>query len=316
VAYQFNWTTEIYSHGYWLRKWLGWPEWLPFPAYLEHGVSLDSYHAKHELANNFRIHFYWSDHKKRYASHAFPRSRRTFIQVPHPFLYLKNSKFTFPSSSRNGLLVFWPHTTSSIGYSDDYIDSYLIFLASLSGKYNRIDVCVSSHDIISPWVSKIEERYNIVSAGDKFSKLFGERLFALLDQYEFATSPIGGSEVAYCVMMGVKYFVDGPVPSYRNVADENFPLGDIMFRSMLFSALSETKKMILAPEHVNSFARKVEFYEPLLGVSANPSRVKLLSMLFIELLRLSLSTKYGIFIFKHYVKAVIHIARRPLSHSS
>lgn len=302
ATYRFHWSTELYGHGRWLRAWLGWPEWLPFPAYCDHGVSHDSDHAPHELQNEFRIHLFWSDYKSRYAAQRSPWDRRRYIQAPHPYLYLRLRRFRMPNPNRQGLLVFWPHGTPLYKYPSSYVENYIAFLESIRPNYGSMKICLAWNDRAEPWVSLLKERFEVVTAGDSMAPEFAERLLALINQHEVATSPTAGSQVHYCTMMGVHYFIDGPVPTYTNLGDPNIPAGRGENRSMRFNALQETVVELYAAEHLSRWTKKVELTERLLGVSANPSRFSIKVELLLELFRLSLFTSHGIKMLAYFIR--------------
>jgi hypothetical protein len=299
--YAFNWCIEAYGHGKWLRSWLGWPQWLPLPAYSDHGVSLDSYHAIHEIQNEFRIHFFWSVYKQLYASQKSITDKRNYIQIPHPYLHLKLERYRHPNSNRSGLLVFWPHTTSKYTYDDSYVSKYLEYLAELRNEFHDICICIAFHDLHAPWAGQVMAEHRVVSAGDYMSPDFPERLFSLIDQYEFATSPWGGSQAYYCTMLGVKYFIDGPKPQYVNLGDPNIPESDGLNRSMRFNAMTERNLAVFAKSNLNKWLDKVELTESLLGASANPSRFGIKLQLAVEMVRLLTMTRHGYRLPGYYV---------------
>jgi hypothetical protein len=314
MTYHFNVPVECYGHGRWIREWVGWPQWIPFPAYSDHGVSLDSYHAPHEVDNEFLIHFFWSDYKQQYSFQIDAYNKRRFIQIAHPYLTLKNRKFRFCSADRSGLLVFWPHTTPGYTYSADYIDEYLDYLLSIKNRFSQINICIACIDLEAPWISKIKARFNTVTAGYPLDPLYPERLLSLIDAHEYATCPRGGSQVAYCTMMGVKYFIDGPVPIYQNIGDPNIPEGNGLNRSMRYNSLTEQLRNIFSKDNIESWQSKVAFIEPLLGVSANPNRLILRIYLAAELIRLLAFTKHGSLALKYYLRSASRLIRKGLKH--
>jgi hypothetical protein len=296
--YRFNWAVELYGHGHWTRRWLRWPEWLPFPAYSDHGITYEGPLAKHERENEFRYHFLWSDRRAAYARN--DTSGKRVLHIPHPYITLRETLFPLPASDRQGLLVFWPHTTSAVYYEESYVKDYLSFLDSVRPDYSDVNVCIAYNDLQQPWLADIEDRYPVVTAGNSMDLQFPERLFELIDRYEFATSPTVGSQLFYCHLLGVKYFIAGPEPEYTNQGDPNLTAGKIVHRSMLGSALVQQARLLFSADKVQESIEKTEFVEQMLGVGSTPDRKRIRAQLLLELFRLAVFSRHGPRMLGHY----------------
>jgi len=317
--YPFSPRLELYSHGKYLRKWLGWPQWLPLPAYSDHGVSLDCYHAKHEEKSEYLSHFYWSLHKFKYSSIRSSLFKRYFF-VPHPYYQLlfefKNSSLTCQNDS--GLLVFWPHTTSKYYYNAEYVSAYLKYIRDFAPSYENIDICISSNDYSQPWLNEIKSSgFPVVTAGSSRSPLFAARLFDLISKYQYATSPLGGSQVFYCTMLGLKYFIGGPKPNYFNHGDENIPIGNGLNRSMAFNSNIQMQEVLFSQENIDCWSDKVSFTEELTGISSQTfsNKIFINLLLAFDFLRLSLLSLHGIKMFLWYSAHLLRITYTTLIRS-
>jgi hypothetical protein len=67
--------------------------------------------------------------------------------------------------------------------------------------------------------------FPLVTAGNALSTNFVDRFYDLVKDYAYATSQTWGSQVAYCVELGVPYFFMGERPELLNISDKNLPKG-------------------------------------------------------------------------------------------
>ena len=178
-----------------------------------------------------------------------------------------------------------PHTTNSLQYEKPYVSKYLEFLSSLEPNFDRVDVCIASNDLTQSWLHLISEKFNVVTAGSSLQPEFPEKLFALIDSYEYATSPNAGSELFYCHIMGVNYFVDGPYPPYFNSGDENISFG--LYSPESFTGLHKYEKLyqkeLFSYSNINKFYReKTAYVKKHLGFDAKVNRFYLFLLLFLD----------------------------------
>ena len=277
----FNWTTALYRHGDLIKKFLMWPSWLPLPAYISHGVAISPYFDRHELNNNFLVNLHYGERPYWQIKSPF----KVFFQIPHPYLILHREMFSLPSPGRKGLLVFWPHTTPSLQYEKSYVSEYLEFLCSIEPNFDRVDVCIASNDLSQPWLDLISEKFNIVTAGSSLQPEFPEKLFALIDSYQYATGPEGGSELFYCHIMGVNYFVDGPISPYFNSGDENIVPG--WYTSESYAGLhkyeqSYQKELFSYPNLHKLYREKTAYVKKHLGFNAKVNKFYLIFLLLLD----------------------------------
>lgn len=219
-----HWTSEIYSFGKCLRFWTKYPYALPLFVYSDHGVGLHSHLFQHELENPAKIHFTW--HPMKEQRHKLLADKKV-IQIIHPWISYRRLRGITRSAKREGTLVFFMHGTTAVKWEGHDSEGYFEKLRALPNKFQPVVLCLHMHDIQAGLHKKLR-RYGfpMVTAGNTLSIDFVDHFYDLVKNYSYATSQIWGSQVAYCVELGVPYFFLGEKPKLTNVSDKNLPKGE------------------------------------------------------------------------------------------
>lgn len=199
--------SKIYSLGYLLRRYTGIPEWLPIPAYADHGVSFWRKLESHEIQNSARVHLVWSPWRAK----PFEQLKRTVL-VTHPWsLFREEIRFLPAQTSR--ILFFLPHSVPQYGKPLHDVKSYQSMLRSFERRGVLPSIMLHPHDISNGLYSEIRRfGYPIYTAGNPTSPLFVRRFYDVLKNFSIAVSPDLGTHVFLAQDAGVPVFLSGPMP--------------------------------------------------------------------------------------------------------
>lgn len=219
----YYWTSEIYSFGKCYRHMAHYPKFFPLFVFSDHGVALSSMMFSFELNNSANIHFTW--HPDKVEKYKDCQDLKV-VRVAHPWIGYRRAQGIARSDNHKGTLVFFSHHCPGIEWVGHDTEEYFETLKNLPEKYQPVVLCLHMHDINLDNHKKFR-RYGfpIVTAGNSSSAAFVDRFYDLVKNFSYATSHIFGSQVAYCVELGVPYFFLGDRPKSVNISNENFPLG-------------------------------------------------------------------------------------------
>lgn len=138
--------------------------------------------------------------------------------IGHPIVYL-----TTPAVTRmpRSLLVMPGHSLPEM-IDDLNEDEYVAYIISVAPRFSRVVVCLHQHCIDKGnWVEPFRKRGIEVVAGaqDEDANTY-LRMAALFSQFEFVTTNMFGSHVAYASLYGAKVSVSGPMPDWKRECRE------------------------------------------------------------------------------------------------
>lgn len=218
-----HWTSEIYSLGKCLRAWARYPNFLPVFVYSDHGVGLHSNLFPHELENQAEVHFTWHPLKEQRYKNA---GNKKVIQIIHPWISYRRLMGIARSETTSGTLAFFTHSTTAVKWKGHDTEEYFAKLRELPDKFQPVVLCLHMHDIKAGHHKELRRHgFPIVTAGNTLSTNFVDHFYDLVKDYAYATSNVWGSQVAYCVELGIPYFFLGDRPELINFADKNMPVG-------------------------------------------------------------------------------------------
>ena len=219
-----HWTAEIYSFGKCIRFWTKYPNFLPLFVYSDHGVGLPSHLRVHELENQAKVHFTCNPMK---ALRNKDHTEKKVIQIIHPWISYRRLTGISRSKASSGTLVFFSHGTPDVKWVGHDTEEYFEKLRELPSKFQPVVLCLHMHDIRAG-LHKELRRYGfpIVTAGNTLTTDFVDRFYNLVKDYSYATSQTWGSQVAYCVELGIPYFFFGERPRLINISDKDLPEGE------------------------------------------------------------------------------------------
>lgn len=223
VSRWVHWTSEIYSFGKCLRFWTKYPDVLPLFVYSDHGVGLHSHQFSHELENQAKVHFTWHPVKaQRYKDFA----GKKVLQIIHPWIPYRRLQGITRSERPQGTLVFFTHSTTAVKWEGHDTEEYFEQLRGLPDRFQPVVLCLHMHDIKAGLHKELRRHgFPLVTAGNTLSTDFVDHFYDLVKDYSYATSQTWGSQVAYCVELGIPYFFMGERPELLNISDKNLPEG-------------------------------------------------------------------------------------------
>lgn len=262
-----NWTSEIYSFGKCFRYMASYPDIFPLFVGADHGVGLEANLYVNELDSNVKTYFTWHPIKeRRYKSIKKPQ----VIQIPHPWIFYRKALTITRSDKLKGTLVFFTHQTLGVKWEGHDTEEYFAQLRKLPDKFQPVVLCLHMHDVNTGLHKELRSHgFPIVTAGNTSSINFVDRFYNLIKDYSYATSQVWGSQVAYCVELGIPYFFLGEKPELINICDKNFPIGlvpeyrDDYHRDYLIQA-----HMLFNEPVDNVTDEQCEFIESLLGIDS------------------------------------------------
>jgi len=225
VAPWIHFAPELYSLGKCFRSAAKYPGFLPLYIFSDHGVTprLDFYST--ELTNSARVHLTWSPD---IANNPKNHEAKKVIFIRHPWMSYRQKKNYQPLPDRKGTLVFFAHHVPGLEYVNHDISGYFEALKSLPEQYQPVTICMHMNDIHAGHHKEVR-KYGlpIVTVGQQTSIFFVDRFYQLIQQFSYATSTSWGSQVAYCLEMGIPYFFMGEKPTLVNKSRNEFELGEI-----------------------------------------------------------------------------------------
>jgi hypothetical protein len=262
----FHWTSELYGFGKCFRAYARFPKLLPLCVYSDHGVGLNANLFPHEVNNLAKVHLTFHRAK---AERSQSRSDREVIYVMHPWIWYRRFKGFRQSASARGTIAFVPHHVPGWQWERNSPAEYFEALRALPQKFQPVVLCLHMHDIKSGTHRELR-RYGlpIVTTGNSSSTQFADRFYQLATQFSYATSPHWGSQVAYCIELGIPYFYYGPWPKLINVGHEDLPLGERQYDDDVHRDYDVLARRLFAESIDMVTAEQRSFIEGLLGLDS------------------------------------------------
>lgn len=236
-SFWHNWTAEIYSFGKCFRYMANYPNILPLFVQSDHGVGLNSGLYPHEVNGKNKIHFTWSPAKEsRYSDCQDMR----VIRIQHPWIFYRKALAKIRSTTPRGTIVFFTHHVPGVRWEGNDSEEYFSQLRGLPDKFQPVVLCLHMHDINAGHHKELRRHgFPIVTAGNTSSTKFVDRFYDLIKDYSYASSPDWGSQVAYCIEMGLPYFFLGERPKLINISHSEMPLGGVMYQDEFHAKMEE-----------------------------------------------------------------------------
>lgn len=266
IRHSYSWTAEVYSFGKCYRQAARYPKIFPLYVYSDHGAALHSNLFPHELNNGCNVHFTW--HPDKVDKNA--GSTKRLIHVEHPWISYRHAQGFRRADVTSGTIVFFTHTVPGVRLEGSGGDEYFEQLRNLPQEFHPIVLCLHMHDIKSGFYKTLR-RYGfpIVTAGNTSSDAFVDRFYELVSSFSYASSQEWGSQTAYCVELGIPYFLLGPVPRLVNLSHTEMPLGMVgKYQDDDHRRYMETARRLFSYPSVDLTDEKRRFIAAILGVGS------------------------------------------------
>ena len=136
-------SVSYYGNGNIIRKYAGFPNFLPLPVSIQHGWSKIT--IKHDAIRFAPENWYWSDEIEKKYNEEYPYLRTRAVGAP--FLYLLEClKYNNENTKGFGSIVFPSHSTNLIEMNCNFHD-YANMLDNLPNIYKPITVCMYYLDL-------------------------------------------------------------------------------------------------------------------------------------------------------------------------
>lgn len=201
------WNWEVYGLGSTLRKVLGIDWSRQLNAGSDHGVNLGTEPGEADIKLQTDLYLTWSSWRSQMT---FPDNRMV-VRVQHPWVPYRKIRRYHLSPKAKGTIVFVPHSVPGLRYEEFNLDLFLDNLDLLPAKLRPLTLCLQFHDASVESALKITKAgHRCVTVGNSLSPSYADRFYALIRNFEFATSPSIGSQLFYCHELGNKYFLFNP----------------------------------------------------------------------------------------------------------
>jgi hypothetical protein len=233
------WTTELYSFGKCYRDWLRWPSWLPIPVYGDHGADPEGELYEHEINN--RAKYYFCFYSGRHSAILAQNTKKIPIRITHPWVTYRRSIGIEHSQHPSDCLVFVPHSVPGIIAKDLSSNlSKLLFDLERHFPADQIKLCIHMHDVRNGIHRNLRDfGLPIFTLGNSSSLLFVDRFYNLVRNFRAGASANSGSQLYYCVELGLDYFLLGEKATYVNQAHDQMPKGNIIPSDVRAQALKK-----------------------------------------------------------------------------
>jgi hypothetical protein len=271
LVYLANWTSEVYSFGKCFREISNYPRIFPLFLYSDHGAGLHSNLYPHEVNNKARVHMTWHLLKaQRYKNF----EGRKFIHVPHPWILYRKKKELKRAENPVGTVAFFTHHVPGIKWQGHDTEEYFEYLKKLPKKYQPVVLCMHMHDINAGHHKELR-KYGlpIVTAGNAYSPNFVDEFYNLIESFAYGTSQDWGSQLAYCVELGIPYFLTGSsTQKLININHNEMPVGVVDRYIDKFHEEYAKKAELLFSTRVDAVSpEQLKFVESVLGLDSGLS---------------------------------------------
>jgi hypothetical protein len=199
------WESERTGFGLGFRRAAHYPSGLPLFFTSDHYVSPLIELRENETKPKYGVYLSWNAQKVDILREAGVDA----IHCKHPWNYL-NLDTTYEGESRNGTLVFWPHSHEAI-HEDTNTEHFVSALMDLPEYYRPFTLCLMSYDISKLGLHKKLRKYGfpLTTVGDVNSQKYPYRFFRLMKNFWFAAGPSVGTQIYYTILSGRPYRMVG-----------------------------------------------------------------------------------------------------------
>lgn len=211
-----------YRMGYWLKKYIGLPDFIPIYVEMDHGVYLIDEPNQCQLKTRLPVFVTRERQKLELLKH----SKQSHV-MGSPFIHYRrlNKIEIYPDAK--GTVCFPVHSTHLINVIFDW-EKYAQDLLRLPPRLHPITVCLY-------WKDLLEKRYEfflannipVVTAGHIADPNFTQNFYSILRNHQYSTSNQISSCAFYSIEMNIPFFLYGQSPMFNNFGgDHNRPLGN------------------------------------------------------------------------------------------
>jgi len=200
-----------YGFNHIIRRYSGFPWYLPLPAHMEHGWTPYDFALKTDLKSDKPLMLVFNRRREKIWK---KESSMHVAIMGSPFIHYKNAKRLNKSPNASGTIAFPSHSIYE-GESRFSVEKYCRLLNDLPAEFKPIKICLFYLDYISPRAQIYKNAgFEVVTAGPKFtgSLDFANRFYRHLLSCRYATSNSVGSYAFYAIDLDIPFFLWGDKP--------------------------------------------------------------------------------------------------------
>lgn len=212
--------TRNYGFNKIIKKYSGFPWYLPLPAHMEHGWTSYSKALRTDLQTNKPLMLVFNRHRYNLWR---KESDIPVAIMGAPYVHFKNLYKVEKSPLAKGTIAFPGHSTFDVDCQYK-INEYCQALKELPKSFQPVTVCLYYLDYITPKADIYRQAgFKVVTAGPNISDSlkFPSNLYRLLRQHKYATSNSVGTNAFIAVDFGMPFFVLGDKPKLNSQSDMN-----------------------------------------------------------------------------------------------
>jgi hypothetical protein len=205
-----------YSFNLIMKKYCGFPVWLPVKFYMEHGWTAGDEATPSDLVVKTKFMLVFS---KRREIAWKQKSNVPVYVMGAPFVHYRRLNRIEIKQDAKGTIAFPAHSCASTEIAFD-VEKYCKALNSLDEIFKPVTICVHSDDV-NLGTDKVFNNlgFKTVSAGDRFNIENPAKFYEILSNHQFATSNEPGSYAFYAVELRIPFFIYGELPVSKNLGN-------------------------------------------------------------------------------------------------
>lgn len=210
---------QAYGMGYWLKRYLDIPDFIPLYACIDHG-ALIRFPPMSQLDTNQPI-LVTSSLSQKILIEKY--NKKSYL-CGAPFVYCRKINKIEKKKNAKGTVVFPAHSTARLKQVNDW-EVYAKQLLKLPKRFHPIIVCLYWQDILQDVHNLfLKHGFEIVTAGHSADIGFALNFYNIIKNFRYATSNLLGSYTLYTIEMGIPFFLYGNEPLFHNIGlDPNCP---------------------------------------------------------------------------------------------
>jgi FkbM family methyltransferase len=208
-----NATAEAtYGIGYWLKKYLRIPVFIPLHIFMDHHVPTTDEPYLAQLNSTVPVFV------TREAQQSILKNKyliKSYV-MGAPFVYCRWLNQIEQAPNAQGTIAFPSHSTHLIDTVFDW-ESYADTLLTLPAEFQPITVCLYWKDLLLDRQKPFADRgMTVVTAGHMIDPSFTVKFYNLMKKAKYTTSNLVGSFAYYSIEMNIPFFLYGERPMKNN----------------------------------------------------------------------------------------------------
>jgi len=214
--------SDKYNMGYWLKKYLNIPDFVPLIVHMDHGIHIHDRPDKCEEITSSPIFSVRTSRKIELQRQIGKKSH----VAGSPFVYYRWMNEVKKNPNAKGTVAFPTHSTHAVDIIFDW-NKYAKNLLELPDYLQPVTICLYWKDLLDGhYKIFLEKGINVTTSGHIADPNFIYNFYKILSHHNYSTSNVVGSYTFYSVEMNIPFFIFGNLPLFSNIGnDYNVPQG-------------------------------------------------------------------------------------------